>query len=351
MKDDVSTDPVLSSRRGHVGRITLNRPKSLNALSHQMILIIEAMFEDQRADGSIDLMIVDSSCAKAFCAGGDISALHQWGISGDYDNAARFWADEYRLNAKLALSSKPMIAFMGGVVMGGGVGLAAHVRHRVVDETSLIAMPECSIGLVPDVGASLILSRAPGYLGEFLSLTGWRMNGEDAIFAGFADYFVPQQNKMTIATLLEDWGDVSVLDEFQSQKYDSDLQKWLPSINRHFEQETVLECVQSLERDKSSIARRAATKIRKACPLAVATTFSLIRHVRAQDSILDALAAEYRVVNWIIANGDFVEGIRAQIIEKDKSPNWKFGSLEDVPDSLVAEILASELYPELSLRG
>ena len=171
------------------GRMTLNRPDALNALTHDMCLQMEDQLQQWEDNDSVTQILVDAAGDKAFCAGGDIQHLYDHGSAGDYAFGQTFWADEYRLNALIANYPKPYIVFMQGFVIGGGVGVSCHGSHRIVDESSKIALPECSIGLIPDVGSSYLLATAPGYLGEYLGLTGARMAAGDAIFAGFADYF------------------------------------------------------------------------------------------------------------------------------------------------------------------
>ncbi len=171
-------------QQGRAGRITLNRPKALNALTYDMIRAIEAALDAWRDDDAVKLILIDAIGDRAFCAGGDIADLYRTGTAGDFAYGQQFWRDEYRMNAKLAEYPKPVVSFLQGFTMGGGVGVGCHASHRIVGDTSQIAMPECGIGLVPDVGGSLILARAPGHLGEYLGLTASRMGPGDAIHVG-----------------------------------------------------------------------------------------------------------------------------------------------------------------------
>jgi enoyl-CoA hydratase len=185
------TDDIEIRTEGRAGRITLNRPQALNALTWDMCTRIEAALDAWASDDAVAMLVIDAAGDKAFCAGGDIAEMYATGTAGDYEYGRRFWADEYRMNAKLFNFPKPVATFLQGFTMGGGVGVGCHASHRIVCDTSRIAMPECGIGLVPDVGGSLILARAPGRLGEYLGVTAARMGPGDAIHAGFADYFVP----------------------------------------------------------------------------------------------------------------------------------------------------------------
>jgi enoyl-CoA hydratase len=177
---------------GRIGQITLQRPEALNAVTYEMVLAIEAALDDWRDDDEVACVLIDAEGHKAFSAGGDLQFMYDTASKGDFDAGRTFWRDEYRLNAKIAAFPKPYVALCQGFTMGGGVGVSLHGSHRVVGESSRIAMPECAVGLVPDVGGTLLLARAPGRLGEYLGVTGYRMNASDAILAGFADYFIPE---------------------------------------------------------------------------------------------------------------------------------------------------------------
>ena len=199
--------------QGKAGRITLQRPEALNAVTYDMCLAIEKALIDWKNDPTVKLVIIDALGDKAFCSGGDISDLYEAGLNKNYRYGKKFWADEYRLNALIANYHKPYISFMQGYTMGGGVGISCHGSHRIVCETTKIAMPECSIGLVPDVGGSLLLSKAPGNIGYFLGLTGTQMSASDAIFAGFADIYIPRDTWPDLIKKLERSGDCSILDK------------------------------------------------------------------------------------------------------------------------------------------
>ena len=186
-----------------VGRITLTRPKALNALTYAMALAIEAALDEWVEGDEVDLVLIDGAGERAFCAGGDIQQLYDTGRAGDFSYGRKFWADEYRLNAKIANLPFPYVAVMDGITMGGGVGISAHGSDRIVTERSMIAMPECGIGLVPDVGGSFILSRAPGHLGEYLAMTGHRMGPGDAVLAGFGDSQINSQDRAKLITAIE----------------------------------------------------------------------------------------------------------------------------------------------------
>ncbi|MEO0401416.1 MAG: enoyl-CoA hydratase/isomerase family protein, partial [Pseudomonadota bacterium] len=187
---------------GHAGHITLQRPQALNAMTYDMCTAIETALTTWRNDPAVSLIILDAEGERAFCSGGDIAELYATGTKGDYAYGQTFWADEYRLNHLIFHYPKPVVSFLQGFTMGGGVGIGCHGSHRIVGETSQIAMPECGIGLVPDVGGSLMLALAPGRLGEYLGTTAARMNASDAIFAGFADHFIAQTDWEAVKSAL-----------------------------------------------------------------------------------------------------------------------------------------------------
>ncbi len=204
---------ILTRVEGRTGRITLNRPSAMNALTWEMCREIEAALDAWAGDDAVAMLVIDGAGERAFCAGGDLSEMYRSGISGDFGYGRRFWADEYRMNRSLFRFPKPVASFLHGFTMGGGVGVGCHGSHRVVGESSRIAMPECTIGLVPDVGGSLILARARGRLGEYLATTGTRMGPADAIHAGFGDFFIPEATWSELIAALERTADCDLIEE------------------------------------------------------------------------------------------------------------------------------------------
>lgn len=351
MAPERTTDEIAIRTVGRVGRITLTRPKALNALTHAMAGAIETALDAWQEERAVELIVVDSEGDKAFCAGGDIQHLYRTGMEGDYETGRAFWADEYRLNARIANSAIPYVPIMNGIVMGGGVGISAHGKPRLVTDNTMLAMPECGIGLVPDVGGSFILSRAPGHLGEFLAMTGWRMKAADAILAGFADRYVPAARLPELKERLEESGDLSALEQASEMPEPSSLRGERERIDRHFAGASALECLHSLEADESEFAGKAAAMIRKGCPLSVACAFEIVRRVRELPTLEDALAQEYRFTYRSMSEGEFLEGIRAQVIDKDRTPNWRVPRLEDVTAPMIEAMLAPLGDNELDLGG
>ncbi|MBV0911521.1 enoyl-CoA hydratase/isomerase family protein [Anianabacter salinae] len=331
---------VLIRTEGAAGRITLNRPKSLNALSHPMCLEIEAALDAWRDDPAIRIVIMDAEGEKAFCAGGDIAAMYHAGKAGDFATARNFWREEYRLNAKIFEYPKPIAAFLQGFVMGGGVGLGGHASHRVVGDTSQVAMPECGIGLIPDVGGTLLLARAPGRIGTFLGLTGHRMDAADAIHAGFADFRIPEDRWPDLIARLSEAGDTALLQDAAAPDGDSRLAEAQSWIDAHFDR-PVAEAIALLATEDHPLAAPALKALQRNSPLSMAATRTLIaRAAEDTTSIRHALTNEYRATWRAIETGDFLEGVRAQIIDKDRTPRWQHAAPGDVADADVAAMLA-----------
>jgi enoyl-CoA hydratase/carnithine racemase len=334
-------EPQLRIRRqGRAGRISFNRPDALNALTHEMALAIENALQAWLGDKAIELIVFDAEGERAFCAGGDVERLYEAGKAGDFDFGRRFFEDEYRLNAMIAEYAKPTVALMQGFVMGGGVGIGCHCSRRIVGETTRIAMPECVIGLVPDVGGTFLLGHAPGRCGWYLGLTGTRMDAADAIYAGFADIFVPKAFWPELAGLLCEIGDVSVIGGFIQDPGVSRLRERRNDVDECFSAPSALDCLERLERRASDWSLEAAQQMRRGCPLSVACTHDLVGLGAAAGTVRQALANELRFTWRSMSDGEFLEGIRAQIIDKDRNPRWRKSKLEGVTETEIASMLA-----------
>ena len=324
---------------GRAGRITLNRPQALNALTWDMCRAIEGALDAWAGDEAVALLVIDAAGDKAFCAGGDIVEMYETGKAGDYDYGRRFWADEYRMNARMFNFPKPVASFLQGFTMGGGVGVGCHGSHRVVGESARIAMPECGIGLVPDVGGSLILARAPGRLGEYLGVTGARMGPGDAIHAGFADYYVPEAAWADLKAALCETGDWEAVDRAALPAPESPLAADQREIDWLFSGETLRDILNLLRRSESPVAARALDAMAKNSPLSMAAAVELILRSRGRDTIEGALELEYRFSARAREKGDFLEGIRAAIIDKDRTPRWRHDAMDGAGVMEVAGML------------
>nr|WP_299149735.1 3-hydroxyisobutyrate dehydrogenase [uncultured Tateyamaria sp.] len=336
---------------GRTGRITLQRPQALNAMTYEMCLAIEAALDTWRADPAVDLIVIDAEGERAFCSGGDIAELYATGTQGDYAYGQKFWADEYRLNHKIFQYPKPVVSFLQGFTMGGGVGIGCHGSHRVVGDSSQIAMPECGIGLIPDVGGSLMLALAPDRLGEYLGTTAARMNGSDAIFAGFADLYVPEADWPDLISGLEKTGDVSALEAAAIAPAPGPIQGQMADIDRHFHGRTLGDVLTTLRQDDSEFARATLTAMGRNSPLSMACTIEALHRLRGPSlSMEKALDLEYRFTARAMEHGDFLEGIRAAIIDKDRAPKWQFADMV-VPTSAVSKMLMPLKEMALQLGG
>ena len=325
-------------REGRAGRITLARPEALNALTWDMCLEIERALDAFAADDAVRLLVIDAEGGRAFCAGGDLVDIYERGRAGDHDHARRFWRDEYRMDAKLFRFPKPVVTFLHGYVMGGGVGLGCHGSHRIVRDDSRVAMPECSIGLVPDVGGSLLLARTPGRLGEYLALTAARMGPGDAIHAGFADYHIPEGWDALKAELVET-GDWEAVDRAAAPPPEASLAARAVFVARHFAGAGLGDVVRSLRVEGGEEARAALEAIAAVSPLSAACALELVRRARAFDAIEPALEQEFRFTARSTERGDFLEGIRAAIVERDRAPRWCHADPEAVTSMEVSEML------------
>ena len=333
------SDDVLIRIEGRAGRITLNRPDALNALTWDMCLAIEKALDDWHLQDDVQVVLIDGAPGRAFCAGGDIVAMHRAGVARDWGYGRHFWTDEYRLNARIARYSKPVVTFLHGFTMGGGVGVGCHASHRVVDGTSRIAMPECGIGLVPDVGASMLLARAPGRLGSFLSLTGHRMGLGDAVLAGFADHVVPEGWDALKAELAQT-GDAGAVAAAASPAPEAPLAAWLDEIDALLAGETLAEVADAAEAGGGPAAAVLRDALGRAAPLSMACALEILRRLGDRPTIEAALAMEARFTFRAAEKGDFVEGIRAQVIDRDRTPRWRHASPRDVTPGEVEAMLA-----------
>ncbi|MEV0075090.1 enoyl-CoA hydratase/isomerase family protein [Nocardia neocaledoniensis] len=334
---------VLISVSDGLGLITLNRPKAINALTHAMTLTITDALRAWAVDDAVRAVVLTGAGERGLCAGGDIVAIHadaKDGTAGADSPTGRFWRDEYLLNALIGGYPKPYVAIMDGIVMGGGVGLSAHGSHRVVTERSRIGMPEVGIGFVPDVGGTYLLSRAPGELGAHVALTTARMTAGDAIAAGFADHYVPSAALPELLAALRTQGVDEAIAAVAQPAPASDLLAQRSWIDACYAADTVEEIVARLRSADAPEATKAADDILAKSPVALKVTLRSLRAARRLDSLEAVLDEEYRVSVAALASHDLVEGIRAQVIDKDRNPRWAPATLTDVTDDLVAAYFA-----------
>nr|WP_299730942.1 3-hydroxyisobutyrate dehydrogenase [uncultured Tateyamaria sp.] len=336
---------------GRAGRITLQRPQALNAMTYEMCTAIERAFDAWRNDPNVDVVVFDAEGDRAFCSGGDIAELYATGMAGDFAYGQKFWADEYRLNHKIFQFPKPVVSFLQGFTMGGGVGIGCHGSHRVVGDTSQIAMPECGIGLLPDVGGSLMLALAPGRMGEYLGTTAARMNAGDAIFAGFADLYIPEAQWSALIAQLEATGDPSHLEAAATPPAPGPISVQMGDIDRHFHGASLGDVLTTLRGEDSDFARTTLKLMGRNSPLSMACTIEALTRLRGPSLTLEkALDLEYRFTARAMEHGDFLEGIRAAIIDKDRAPQWQFADGK-VPATAVSKMLMPLGKMALKLGG
>ena len=312
---------------GRAGRITLDRPKALNALTLDMVRAIWEALLAWRDDPAVELIILDGAGERGLCAGGDVRSLYDAHTEGS-GFARTVWREEYRLNALIHRYPKPFIALMDGIVMGGGIGLSAHAQGgtRIVTERSRIAFPETTIGLIPDVGGTWLLSRAPGQTGLYLALMGTQMGAADAIYAGFADHCVASASLPALIDRLGASSDTpaTIVSSHATDPGPSPLAGSLAANLAKFFAFDHLEAISAaLDLDGTSeFAARTREALIARSPLALKATLEAIRRARAYMSLEQALTVEFRLCTHLYEAGEFIEGVRALIVDKDRAPKW-----------------------------
>ncbi|WP_166876347.1 enoyl-CoA hydratase/isomerase family protein [Salinibacterium sp. ZJ450] len=342
---------VLIDRRGRLGHITLNRPRAINALTVGMVADIQTALDEWEADPAIQTVLITGAGDRGLCAGGDIVSLYRDARDGDGAASARFWRDEYRLNAHIARYPKPYVAIMDGTVLGGGVGVSAHGSHRIVTERTAVGMPETSIGFVPDVGGAWLLTRAPGELGLYLALTARPVGAGDAIALGLADSCVPSERLPTLIAALESTPAAEAIAAVATPAPQSPLLAERPWIDAAFSAHTVTEISARLRASPEPAAQQAADALAEKSPTALAVTLEALRRARQAHALEDVLRQDYRVSLRSLAAADFAEGVRAQVIDKDRRPRWRPAELSSVTDADVAAYFAPLGDAELTLTA
>jgi enoyl-CoA hydratase len=353
MNAPVGESDLIARREGAAGIIRLNRPKAINAVTLEMFRDIDKALDAFEADPDVAVIVLEGAGDRGLCAGGDIRALYEDSkVKGDLGKI--LWREEYILNARIAKFPKPYVAFMDGIVMGGGVGLSAHSRHRVVTERTKLAMPEVGLGFFPDVGGTFLLSRAPGEIGTYFGLTGQTMNGPDAIYARFADAVVPSSRLPALREALTKvrHGTTSaeikiLIDGFATGEASGPVAAMQPKIDAWFAHDRMQDIVVGLQRDGSELAQTTLKTLNEKSPRGMVVTLKLLRLARGASSLEQCLVREYRAALQVYRSDDFREGVRAAVIDKDRDPKWSPPRIEDVTPAMIApyfaEIGADEL--------
>ena len=339
---------VLFERRGRLGVITLNRPKAVNALTAGMVVAMLEQLTSWADDDGVATVLVRGAGERGLCAGGDIVAIYRDILAGG-DNTANFWQSEYRLNSLIAGYPKPYVAFMDGLVLGGGVGISAHGSVRVVTERTRMGLPETTIGFVPDVGGTWLLAKSPGEAGTHAALTGAHLSGADALFLGLADHYIPSESLAELAVALESETAEAAVVRFTESPPASALEvrrDWIDTCYASSDAEDILRRL----RETGGEAEEAARTIEEKSPTAVKVALESVRRVKGL-TLDEALAQEYRVGLRFLAAPDFREGIRAQVVHKDRTPQWKPATLREVQAADVERYFAPLGNRELNLRS
>lgn len=337
------TQDILTSTMGRAGRISLNRPKALHALNLDMCLAMTSAAQSWAGDDDIAVVMIDHSEGRGFCAGGDIRMLAESGAKAGSDKgkeAREFFFHEYQLNHLLFEYEKPIVAFMDGITMGGGVGISMPAKFRVATENTRFAMPETGIGLFPDVGGGWYLPRLEGRVGQFLALTGTRLDGAECHALGIATHYLPaenldeakeriSQNPSRIAGIL---GDLSVTPP------DAKIMENLDKINKHFIFDTFEEILESLENGVSDWAATERDMLGTKSPQACKVALRQLAEGAAMESFADQMKQEYVIGAHVVTMHDFIEGVRALIIDKDNTPVWNPSTPQDVSDEWIDKI-------------
>ena len=338
---DQATDDVLISRAGAVGRFSLNRPKAIHALTLGMCDTMADALAEWRGDPSLRLVIVDHAAGRGFCSGGDIRAIWESG-KGDGSYARRFFHDEYRLNHLMFVYAKPIVAFMDGITMGGGVGISQPAKYRIATERTMFAMPETGIGLFPDVGGGWHLSRLPGRIGRYLALTGGRIDGGDCLEFGLATHYIPSDALEVVKSQLIAAPDdvAAILDAASVTPPPGKLADARADIDRLFASDRYEDVLAALTADGSDWARKQLETLGTKSPQTCKVSLRLLAQAAEQIDFAAEMKVEYGVACHVCQRHDFLEGVRALIVDKDNAPKWEPATPEGVTDHLIDQIFA-----------
>ncbi|HWJ37965.1 MAG TPA: enoyl-CoA hydratase/isomerase family protein [Sphingomicrobium sp.] len=335
------TDEVLISTQDRVGRIRLNRPKAIHALNTQMCEAMSAALLKWRSDDAVEAVIIDHAEGRGFCAGGDVVMIARSG-SEDAADAKRFFFAEYRLNHLLFTYPKPTVAIMDGITMGGGVGISLPCTFRVATEATRLAMPETGIGLFPDVGGGWYLPRLPGRVGEFMALTGARLDGAECQYLGLATHYVEHD---ALADMIERIATTpqrvqGPIGTFATKAPEPKIEQNLPLISRLFASDVLEEVLAALQADESDWAQTELATLRSKSPLSCKVTLRLMAEGARRTSFADEMRAEYALAGRVVRTHDFREGVRALLIDKTGDPQWEPASPEEVTEEMLDVLFA-----------
>ncbi|WFL76186.1 enoyl-CoA hydratase/isomerase family protein [Altererythrobacter arenosus] len=347
------SNDVLIHRHGRVGHISLNRPKALHALTLDMCHAMSAALSEWADDDDIVAVILDHAEGRGFCAGGDISFLRNSALNDGGVSGRKFFHDEYQLNHQMFTYEKPIVAFMDGITMGGGVGIAMPAKFRVATENTRFAMPETGIGLFPDVGGGWHLSRLEGRLGQFLALTGARLDGAECHWAGIATHYLPSDMLAEAKARIIDKPDriAGILSEMPGTPPEARLAGNMAKINRLFASDSLEEIVAALEADDSEWAAKERDTLGTKSPQTCKVALRQLAESAALSDFAENMQMEYRIASRVLTRPDFAEGVRAVITDKTNDPKWDpatpEGVTEELLDSIFAPLPAAEEWKPL----
>ncbi len=334
------TEDVIISVEGGVGRIRLNRPKAIHALTTQMCGVMSEALLKWRDDPEVRSVLIDHAEGRGFCAGGDVVMLWRSG-GGDAEDAKHFFFAEYRLNHLLFTYPKPTIAMMDGITMGGGVGISLPCKFRIATEATRFAMPETSIGLFPDVGGGWYLPRLPGRVGEFMALTGARLDGAECQYLGLATHYVPQASlPELIDRIITSPRLNGAIGNFAVTPPDAKIADNMPAIARCFASYRLEEVLAALRADESDWAATELATLGTKSPLSCKVSLRLMEEGAERASFEDEMRAEYALAGRVVRTHDFHEGVRAVLIDKDNQPQWDPANPEEVDEEMLDVLFA-----------
>jgi len=337
----VTTDELIVRREGVAGFLTLNRPKAIHALTAAMDHAMTDALLAWKGDAGVQAVIIDHSEGRGFCSGGDVAFLRNSALTDNGVSGRRFFYEEYQLNHLLFTYPKPVVAFMDGITMGGGVGISQPAKYRVATENTRYAMPETGIGLFPDVGGGWYLSRLSGRMGQFLALTGARLDGAECVWTGLATHYLPAEKlpeaKARIAAGHEPG---QVLSALSVHPPEARIEANAHLIAKHFASDRLEDILASLEADDSEWAAKELATIRSKSPQTLKVALRQLADSAKLDDFADNMVMEYRIASRVITRPDFAEGVRAVIVDKDNQPKWDPATPEGVTDELIASIFA-----------
>ena len=335
------TDELITRREGAAAYLTLNRPKAIHALTHEMCLAMTEALNASEGDDLAKAIVIDHSEGRGFCSGGDINLLRQSALNDGGKAGRAFFHDEYQLNHQIFTYPKPVIAFMDGITMGGGVGISQPAAYRVATENTRFAMPETGIGLFPDVGGGWYLSRLDGRIGQFLAITGARLDGAECLWAGLATHYLRAESLPEAKRRIEAGHEIGgVLSSLAVTPPEAKIAAHASAIRKHFASDSFEDVLASLEADDSEWAAKELATLHSKSPQACKVALRQLAESKTLDDFADNMAMEYRIASRVLTRSDFAEGVRAVIVDKDHAPKWNPATPEGVSDEQLDAIFA-----------